>query len=329
NEYYEVRLNPGKGYGCFALKPIQRGTRILADSPLLIVREPEYLYDDIKATYDKLSPTDQALYMSLHSAHNQDPANWPKAIHPSVKGRERKRIEEQASARFAKEPSLISIFQTNCIEHESGAAIFPYAARFNHSCSPNACFTWNSAIGKETIHATRNINCGEEITVAYCDTTHSKSLRRYELKHYGFLCDCRACNDESDPEYASKSAERRYRLQELEDLLASMRESGKHWGMGPESIPQLLEMVNLLLEEGDYTNRLAATYMDIALVCEAQGDLKFAKKAAEKALQVSVDCYGLDHPTMMDHFILYERLKDKMEGGKAKSEDAVENEVDS
>jgi len=143
NEYYEVRATPRKGYGCFAIKPLQRGTRILADSPLLIVPVFEYFQTDIQAAFDQLSPADQALYFTLHSAHGQNTTNWPTKIHSSVSSRERARIIEQHNARVGKEPSLISIFQTNCMEMGKGAAVFPHASRFNHSCNPNACFSWN------------------------------------------------------------------------------------------------------------------------------------------------------------------------------------------
>jgi hypothetical protein len=99
-----------------------------------------------------------------------------------------------------------------------GAGIFPNAARFNHHCNPNACFTYNSAIDRETIHAMRDIKEGEEITISYCDMIHDTPLRTWELKHYGFTCSCPACaggiNDENS--FAFQSAERRFRLGELE-----------------------------------------------------------------------------------------------------------------
>ncbi|ORY08989.1 hypothetical protein BCR34DRAFT_625973 [Clohesyomyces aquaticus] len=315
NEYYEIRAVNSKGYGCFALKPIKIGTRILADSPLLIVREAEYLLVDIQAEFDKLSATDQALYYTLHSAHNQDPNNWPKGIHPTVLGRERQRIQEQHNARTGKDANLISIFQTNCMEKDGGAAVFPNAARFNHSCNPNACFAWNSAIQKETIHAIQDIAEGEQITLAYCDTTHDKATRLWELKHYGFVCDCRACADGSDPtSFAAKSAARRYRMMELQQETRMFR--GKFLEVGAQTegvVAKLLEFAKLMNEEGDRTFRTATVYLDIALVCEHKGDLKFAKGAAQKALQIIMDCAGPDFPEIKDYAGVVKRIKDKIQ----------------
>jgi hypothetical protein len=260
NEYYEIRAISGKGYGCFALKSIKRGTRILADDPLLVVPVAEYMQKDIQKAFDKLSPEEKNLYFTLHSGHGQDPKNWPSRIHESVLEWERKRIQEQHNARVSKEATLISIFQINCMELENGAGIFPHAARFNHSCNPNACFTWNSAIGKETIHTMADIEAGDEITISYCDMIHDKTLRAWELRHYGFVCDCRACVEDEDDvnTFAHKSAARRFRLQELERETRFLR--GKHLEEGVKQkdfVKKLLEMAALHQEEGDFAARLA------------------------------------------------------------------------
>jgi len=203
---------PNKGYGCFAIKDLKRGTRILTDSPLLIVPIAHYLKSDVEEAAKKLSASERALYFSLASAHGQDKRKWPSRVHESVRGRELQRITEQHEARVSQSPSLVSIFQTNCMEMNNGAAVFPHAARFNHSCNPNANFTWNAAIGKETVHVINDVMAGDEITFSYCDMAKEKTLRAWELKHYGFVCDCRACSeDEDDLEtFAHQSAERRY-----------------------------------------------------------------------------------------------------------------------
>lgn len=95
------------------------------------------------------------------------------------------RIKEQHEARIAKSPSVLSIFQNNCMGTGSGAGIFPHAARFNHSCRPNASFNWNANIERQTIHIIHAIKKDEEITISYCDMTLEKPLRAWELKHYG------------------------------------------------------------------------------------------------------------------------------------------------
>jgi hypothetical protein len=227
---------------------------------------------------------EQKLYWSLASSHGQDPKKWPNKIHESVvrkhntrtctlsevhftnrsatqKGREVKRITEQHDARVGKEASLLSIFQNNCMEMGKGAGIFPNAARFNHSCHPNASFNWNASIQRETIHIIHDVKAGDQITISYCDMTHEKTLRAWELKHYGFSCDCPACirDDKEDADgFARKGVDRRYRIAELDQTTSYLR--GPNLVMGvrePEFVKQLLELAVLHMELGDYSMRLA------------------------------------------------------------------------
>lgn len=176
------------------------------------------------------------------------------------KGREVQRIKEQHDARVAKEPSLLSIFQNNCMEMGRGAGIFPNASRFNHSCSPNANFNWNANIHRETIHIIHDVKAGEQITLSYCDMTHEKTLRSWELKHYGFDCDCSLCIRDEDDHDGSvrRGVDRRYRIGELEQTTSYLRGPNLEVGVRePEFVKQLLELAVLHMEIGDYSMRLA------------------------------------------------------------------------
>ncbi|KAI8943141.1 hypothetical protein NX059_001171 [Plenodomus lindquistii] len=315
NHFYEVRAIPGKGFGCFALKDLKRGTRILADNPLLIVPMADYLQEDIQAAFDKLTDPEKELYFSLHSGHGQNPKDWPSQIHPSVHGKERTRIEQQHAARTGKEPSLISIFQTNCMEMDKGAAVFPHAARFNHACNPNACFTWNKGIGKETIHIMNDVKAGTEITLSYCDMLHNKKLRSWELKHYGFVCDCPACAGDEDDEssFAYQSAERRFRLQDLDRETRLLR--GPRLAEGaqvPNFVTKLIQFAALHQQDGDFSARLASVFLDIALVCELKNEFRFAKMAAIKAVETKRDCQGEDFPEFPKYVDVLRRIETKL-----------------
>jgi hypothetical protein len=305
NDFYEIRAIPGKGYGCIALQPLARGTRILADSPLLIVPLADYMESDIEHAFTTLTPEQKDLYFTLHSGHGQPASAWPSSIHPSVPARERARIQEQHQARTGTKPTLISIFQTNCMEMNAGAAVFPHAARFNHACNPNACFSWNPDVGKETIHTMRQVETGEEITLSYCDVVRDKRL------HYGFMCDCPACGDEDDEgSFAYKSAERRLMVHELDRETRLLR--GSRLGEGakqPGFAKKLLRMAVMLQEEGCWDARLAGVFLDIALVCEFNGDLKMGVLAGDKALQIKKDSQGVDFPDFKRYAGVVERIK--------------------
>ncbi|KAL1593169.1 hypothetical protein SLS60_010777 [Paraconiothyrium brasiliense] len=293
NEFYEIRAVPTKGYGSFALKDLKRGTRILSEPPLLAIRNGDYLTADIEEAFAKLSADEQKLYWSLASSHGQDPKKWPSHIHESVKGREAHRIKEQHDARLAKEPSLLSIFQNNCMEMGKGAGIFPNAARFNHSCSPNASFNWNANIQRETIHIIHDVKAGDQITFSYCDMTHEKTLRAWELKHYGFTCDCLACiRDEDDNNgVAREGVDRRYRIAELDQTTSYLRGPNMEMGVRePEFVKQLLD------------------YVDLALACEFAEDFKNGQDMAANALRIKRDCQGEDSPEFDKYKGILKRL---------------------
>jgi len=104
------------------------------------------------------------------------------------------------------------------------------------------------------------IAAGEEITLSYCDMIHDKSLRAYELKHYGFTCDCPACSDDEEDEtaFGYQSAEQRFRLQELERETRFFRGANLEKGAQRDDfVKKLLQLAALHKAEGDYTARLA------------------------------------------------------------------------
>lgn len=267
--YYEVRESPGRGLGLYATVDITAGTRVLADTPLMIIPHRHYLKPDVEAAFKNLSEEAQSTYMSLASAHGQDPSIWPSRIHESVSPKEKQRISEQHAARIGSQKSVLSIMMTNAMPWGpslEGSAVFTTACRCNHSCVPNAYFSWNQTIQCETIHAVKSIQAGEEITVAYCDPLYDEAIRRRELQHYGFNCDCAAChhpvdkNGGTDPTcFAAASKERKYRLREIDQFLGR----GLYWyseGMAvldeAQQVRLLIEEMNLLNAEGLVTPKL-------------------------------------------------------------------------
>ena len=260
----------------FATRPISAGTCILAESPMLVIPHGHYLKSDVEAAYSRLSVEQQGTYMTLASAHGQSSSLYPSQIHPAIPQREKQRIQEQHEARIAPSKSVLSIFMTNAMQWGSqgeGAAVFMTASRINHSCVPNAHFAWNQNLdggrGMETVYAVKDIAQGEEVTLTYCDPLYDTAMRRWELQHYGFRCDCKACvePDESgamDPSgFAAASAERRYRLRELDELLGGSRfgfTPGTHAAIEEEKrLRHLLETAGLMVDEGLVTPSLGQT----------------------------------------------------------------------
>lgn len=175
---FTVEDVPGKGIGVFATHDIPCGHRILAEKPLMQIDKVYYMQADAETAYKKLSDDDKKTFMTLASAHGQDPKNYgrrPDAIY--VSSSDLSRSEEQCEARIATEKSVLSICMTNAMTHPGGASIFELASRFNHDCIPNASFAWNEKLGAETIHATRDIKKGEVHSIT--TSTHFNSDKKY------------------------------------------------------------------------------------------------------------------------------------------------------
>ena len=187
---YERRDSPGKGHGLFATKPIERGTCVIAEAPLLRLGPMYYSEPDVENAFEQLPLASQRSFLSLASCHNSSPCTWFDGT-----------FSEPQSAAAANGRSVYTIYQTNCVDisghNGPDSAIFETISRINHSCLPNCFFAWNSNLQKETVYAIRDIVEGEELFVAYCDLVQGKAERKADLIGYGFTCDCMACQEES------------------------------------------------------------------------------------------------------------------------------------
>ena len=81
-----------------------------------------------------------------------------------------------------------------------GIGVFPSAARFNHSCDPNAHQSFDS-FGCVTVDTVRRVEKGEELTIPYVDTRLPREERRAKLrKNFAFDCACARCVAEEKEE---------------------------------------------------------------------------------------------------------------------------------
>ncbi|KAK3115056.1 hypothetical protein LTR53_005975 [Teratosphaeriaceae sp. CCFEE 6253] len=97
--------------------------------------------------------------------------------------------------------------------------VWVVASRVNHACDGNAV---RAFIGDMMIvHACRDIQAGEEITMAYCSPeTDSVATRAHTKKVWGFECDCRICKMDAGTSKAQRDG-RRALLGEAKVFLAA------------------------------------------------------------------------------------------------------------
>ncbi|KAI1302275.1 hypothetical protein F5Y03DRAFT_362263 [Xylaria venustula] len=175
NAPFALRPSPGKGWGAFATRRIERGALILNEEPLFTIRKPyaEIVEEDVLKAVQQLPASRQSLFFLLR---------------------------DNASGGFR---NMDHAFAENCFniagedhggwELDGHRGLFLLHSRFNHSCLPNSKIP---SASRETTDlksfATRDIVPGEEITFSYegdfeCRT---REERHRELR---FVCHCEAC----------------------------------------------------------------------------------------------------------------------------------------
>jgi hypothetical protein len=257
-DIYTVRSSPGQGLGCFSAAFIPAGTLILSETPPFNVREPRTNSAVIDA-FSNLTSSQQDQYLTLHA---QNPAN-------------------QGDAR------VIDIFNSNAWQTGPRTSICPLAARFNHTCVPNASFAWNSRLCLITIHAIVDIPADTQICLSYERPYQTIMARREKLSAYGFVCSCFACGNG-----AEASEARRIRMAKLD---ARIRVQRRELWRSPAP-KAALELIKLLKQEGIVGEALGLAYHDAATGWKKHGRLDLAVAYAVKELQTSIICFGHNSP---------------------------------
>ncbi|KAF8259765.1 hypothetical protein EI94DRAFT_1750632 [Lactarius quietus] len=244
-----------EGKGAFASRDIQRGDLILSEKPIFSIRGdvPDPLKAiSIESAVIKLSPFHLDEFLSLQNSHTECQCN---PNHP-----------------------LVGIYSTNGFGlgiDGSSEGVCLKASRFNHSCSPNARFSFNSNTGEIRIYALGTIPSGEEIFITYisdfvgrrCLYGTPRRLRQAALRDaYHFTCACSACSlTEAE---SKKSDARRVKLNELREIIQNFTQSRLE---ATQLLRMVVEGVRLLKEEGyladaddftTYGGRFCALYSD-------------------------------------------------------------------
>lgn len=177
---FELVAIDGKGMGLRATEPIPKGTRIISDKPLII-----FEYDDESCTMKEYLGVIGLKLTKLREKYRAAYRAFMSLANIYTTGDEKLELKEAGIARTSS--ILLSINP-----HRHG--VFENAARLNHSCSPNAYYHWNETIGRLTVHAVRDINKGEEITIHYHLVLESLVARQQRhMLAFRFVCQCGVC----------------------------------------------------------------------------------------------------------------------------------------
>ena len=196
----------GRGVGCMALRDVELGERLMSEAPLTVEgpgRPP------IEESVAALSEHDRARFFELAQDVVLRDGTWT-PVSEVTHARARDKSEDHASgaadasaragdAELDKE--IDGIVGTNGMPYthrgDDYGGVFPTLARLNHSCDANAANKWNAALGEMTVHATRPIKAGSEITLCYSIDGRTYAPRAARQAHlqasFGFTCACSKC----------------------------------------------------------------------------------------------------------------------------------------
>ena len=203
NTYVRMTDVAGEGRGYIACRNITKGTRILQDEVIFSI-PGNASAKQINQAIKKLGKVEREAFGKLGNP------------------------EMDNSTRFSR--YAFDMPKVGSSENPR-SGIFCHAAHFNHSCVPNAFWTWNEQAGMDgkgrlTVHAIRDIAIGKEIFFNYriLDSFNSRADRVASIeKDYGFVCSCPACDTEK-----SKTAQGDENRQWMKDI----HNNNRKWAEG-------------------------------------------------------------------------------------------------
>ncbi|OTA91097.1 hypothetical protein M434DRAFT_33017 [Hypoxylon sp. CO27-5] len=297
---YEIRPSPGKGLGVFSTRSIKRGECIMTDKAILSHTKDEQQrcwFVALRANFDRLSREDKDEYQALF----YDFGLVDERLYPVVRhfmslylNTEDDLLLHLELMGFLK---IMAIFLTNNaamgFDAENGQGIFPKYSRLNHSCLPNATWTYNPETERMDVYAHQDIAVDEEITISYVDPITPSSVRMEKCqKGFGFACDCVACEG-SEHEIRET---RRQRIFDLYSLIESDIEGNLDFDellqSADENLDRASEYIALLQDEGIVGVELAEGYEFCAFFHAIKGDYDEASSFGEKALENRRACRG-------------------------------------
>lgn len=270
NPKYALHDVPGKGRGLVVTQEIPKGTRMLEERPIMTRPKRAHEGFSLRNKFNALNEAQRQAFLSLSN------------IRPF------KDADEQ----------YLGIFKTNGLPMESDdrGGLFNETSRINHTCDNNACHNWNTKVKRMTVHALRNIQKGEKITINYLGSrpwTHGIRLGILKEK-FEFLCSCDLC---CLPPEQSKRSDR-----ELIDIYRGITLVPRVFIRYPlQAIRYLDQIVQLLSGNEFHLSLLCNALSEASKLNLGQGDLARARVLAQKAMQYMIVIYGSDSPEVLDN----------------------------
>lgn len=265
---YTIQPVPGQGVGVFATADIPKGTRIVSEPPLLRVRTTHHAYkQDVIAAANELTEEQMQTLMSLRNNHPGRDSN-------PVQG-----IVDTNAFDLANDHGLCEI------------GVFSQSSLFNHACNPNAIWSFNPQTNLMTIHALKDIQGGQQITVSYISTYEPYADRQKSLtENQGFTCRCDLCSLPLDEREKSDGRRKQIALLDQQTGSAVAREAFPfHFLWSLRAMKKLYEQEGV----GDGFD-MPVVYARAMYVAAMHGDQARASVFADKLYDANLTMFGED-----------------------------------
>jgi len=234
---YKVIKIEGKGKGLVATRKVAAGDVLLQEMPLMVIdsTDSEVSSDHFKLEFEVQGEATQKKVLELfdpvkddlklellenineveagiRKGREEDPDNQELGELVQRMGelgagiiREADEEEEdyiRAQRIFA--ANSMQVCEVGAIYSSTEGALYHHISLINHSCNPNAVWSWTKGnFRKKVVRAIKPIKKGEEILVNYIDLEdfnygNRESRRLALVDKFGFFCKCSECSLEGD-----------------------------------------------------------------------------------------------------------------------------------
>jgi len=260
---YKVIKIEGKGKGLVTTRKVAAGDVLLQEMPLMVIdsTDSEVSSDHFKLEFEVLGEATQKKVLELfdpvkddlklellenineveagirkgreENPDNQELGELAQRMGELGAGIIREADEEEedyirAQRIFA--ANSMQVCEVGAIYSSTEGALYHHISLINHSCNPNAVWSWtNGNFRKKVVRAIKPIKKGEEILVNYIDLEdfnygNRESRRLALVDKFGFFCKCSECSLEGD----EFDLNEQHRLEVVQNLEAVKTLMAKH-----------------------------------------------------------------------------------------------------
>jgi hypothetical protein len=203
------------GRGLFAVKDMYAGTRILSETPIIMVPgdpKKHTLAENVAAFFQAIPTRSSKEHEILLTISSVPRAEYDSQTSEAVRNWFLQNVPrdvcllEWCVETYSR---ILAFYQRNAVGlpvvEETG--FFYRYNNINHSCSPNAHASWDPVQKRHQVQLIRGVKAGDQIFVSYISGIEfPKAYRQAEilLEGHRFICSCRRCTNKRDDQIAQK-----------------------------------------------------------------------------------------------------------------------------